>query len=153
MEKDTQNLENKTSFSCTSPATASKEEVPPSTSTQTQASSSTFTNDKVMILLKPVGEAKQLKKEYSRIKVDKNCTIFLLGQRIRRMLDMQATDSLYLFVKEAFAPSPDHTVSGDDDITRLQCNGHPLQVKALQQCFGSDNGMLLIQYSTLPAWG
>jgi hypothetical protein len=65
--------------------------------------------NKITLFLKPVGSAPQLRKEFTKYKVDPNWTIFNLQQFLRKRLGVK-TETIYLFIKEAFAPSPENTV-------------------------------------------
>ncbi|CAK5082060.1 unnamed protein product [Meloidogyne enterolobii] len=94
----------------------------------------TITSNKITLHLKPVGNAPQLRKEFTKYKVDPNWTIFNLQQTLKKLLGVK-TDPIYLFIKEAFAPSPESTIS------------------SLYQCFGTDGGILYIHYGLTPAWG
>uniref|UniRef100_A0A915MFX6 Methyltransferase HEMK2 n=1 Tax=Meloidogyne javanica TaxID=6303 RepID=A0A915MFX6_MELJA len=94
----------------------------------------TITSTKITLHLKPVGNAPQLRKEFTKYKVDPNWTIFNLQQTLKKLLGVK-TDPIYLFIKEAFAPSPESTIS------------------SLYQCFGTDGGILYIHYGLTPAWG
>ncbi|KAF7637936.1 MTS domain-containing protein [Meloidogyne graminicola] len=90
--------------------------------------------NKITLVLKPVGAAPQLRKEFTKYKVDPNWTIFNLQQTLRKLLGVK-TEPLYLFIKEAFAPSPESTIG------------------SLHQCFGAEGGILYIHYGLTPAWG
>ncbi|CAK5097301.1 unnamed protein product [Meloidogyne enterolobii] len=94
----------------------------------------TITSNKITLHLKPVGNAPQLRKEFTKYKVDPNWTIFNLQQTLKKLLGVK-TDPIYLFIKEAFAPSPESTIN------------------SLYQCFGTDGGILYIHYGLTPAWG
>uniref|UniRef100_A0A1I8AXW7 Methyltransferase HEMK2 n=1 Tax=Meloidogyne hapla TaxID=6305 RepID=A0A1I8AXW7_MELHA len=95
---------------------------------------STISSNKITLYLKPVGNAPQLKKEFTKYKVDPNWTIFNLQQTLRKLLGVK-TEPIYLFIKEAFAPNPESTIG------------------SLYQCFGTEGGILYIHYGLTPAWG
>ena len=65
---------------------------------------------KITLHLKSIGNAPQLKKEYTKFKCDANWTVFKLQENLRKFLGLKPADSLFIFVKEAFCPSPEHTV-------------------------------------------
>jgi hypothetical protein len=68
-------------------------------------------NSKITVHVKPVGDAPQLQKEYTRYKVNPAFTVAQLHKELRRRLGIAPADSLYLFVHAAFAPSLDNTAS------------------------------------------
>jgi ubiquitin-like protein ATG12 len=89
-------------------------------------------SDKVEVILKAVGDAPIMKQRKYAVATNRNVAWILAF--IRKYLKLQEEDSLFLYVNQCFAPSPDHTVD------------------SLSQCFGA-NGKLVLHYSTTQAWG
>jgi len=87
---------------------------------------------KVDLLLKATGDAPIMKKKKWAVDADK--TISWVITFIRRYLKLQDSDSLFLYVNQAFAPPPDQTI------------------RNLFDCFGSD-GKLILYYCKSQAWG
>jgi len=88
--------------------------------------------EKINILLKPVGDAPILKQRLWSVDPDKPVSSILLF--IKSYLRLEGDQSLFFFVNQAFAPSPDQLI------------------RNLYECFGSD-GKLILNYSTTTAWG
>ncbi|XP_039597367.1 ubiquitin-like protein ATG12 [Polypterus senegalus] len=87
---------------------------------------------KIDILLKAVGDTPIMKtKKWS---VERSRTIQALVQFIKKFLKLDATDQLFIYVNQSFAPSPDQ------------------EVGTLFECFGSD-GKLVLHYCKSQAWG
>ena len=93
------------------------------------------TSEKVTILLRAVGDAPILKQK--KCAVNSTQTIAGLTALLSKMLGLTSDQSLFLYISQTFAPSPDHT----------------LQV--LRNCYGTgeDNKELVIHYSVTQAWG
>ncbi|KAF8374096.1 lgg-3 [Pristionchus pacificus] len=90
--------------------------------------------DKVTVLLRSVGDAPILKnKKYN---IDSSHDIAWLTHTIRTLLKLEPNQSLFLYISQTFAPSPDHTL---DLLRKCYC---------LEQ-----SNELVIHYSTTPAWG
>ena len=68
------------------------------------------------------------------LQVDRDKQISWIIAFIRKYLKFQAHESLYLYVNQAFSPSPDQTVGN------------------LADCFAQDN-KLVLYYSRGQAWG
>jgi len=89
---------------------------------------------KITLLLKAVGDAPILKQK--KWTVDGERTVAWLMVFLRKMLETDPSESLYIFVNQSFAPSPDHRLS------------------TLQQCFASSaDDKLVLHYSKTNAWG
>lgn len=87
---------------------------------------------KVEVRLQAVGDAPIMKQK--NYKVDGEKQISWILSFIRKFLKLKTTDALFLYVNQAFAPSPDQTVAN------------------LSQCFGQDN-KLVLYYSRSQAYG
>jgi len=87
---------------------------------------------KIEVLLKPVGDAPIMKQK--KWSVEANKSVAWIIAFVRKYLKMNVGDSLFIFVNQCFAPSPDQTLGN------------------LFECFASD-GKLVLQYSTTQAWG
>ena len=87
---------------------------------------------KINLLLKAVGDAPIMKQK--NWAVEGNHTVAWLVAFIKKYLNVDSSTSLFLFVNQAFSPSPDHTLS------------------SLHQCFTTSD-KLVIHYSTTNAWG
>lgn len=92
----------------------------------------TATPGKIMVVLCPVGGAPILKRR--RWEVDSTQTVHFITSFIRKKLELHKSDSLFVYVNQSFAPSPDQSV------------------RNLFDCFGSD-GKLVLAYCRTPAWG
>ncbi|VDM25195.1 unnamed protein product [Toxocara canis] len=88
---------------------------------------------KVEILLKAVGDAPIMKQ--SKWVVDSKKTIAELTAFVRQYLKVDDGESVFLFVNQCFAPSPDQTLAN------------------LAECFASANCKLVLHYSKTSAWG
>lgn len=87
---------------------------------------------KIDILLKATGNAPIMKtKKWS---VDPEKKIGWIIEFIKRYLKLDASENLFLYVNQAFAPSPDQVV------------------RNLYECFGTD-GKLVLHYCKSQAWG
>jgi len=87
---------------------------------------------KVDVLLKAVGNAPIIKQ--SNWSVNATNTIAWLTAFLRKYLKLGNDDSLFIYVNQCFAPSPDHTIA------------------TLYECFASDT-KLVLHYSITKAWG
>merc|ERR1711894_658486 len=97
-----------------------------------QADSMLQTPEKIEVHLQATGDAPIMKQK--KYKVDGEKRIDWIIAFIRKFLKLEPTDSLFLYVNQAFAPSPDQTV------------------KNLCECFGH-NGKLVLHYARSQAWG
>ncbi|KAH9501316.1 hypothetical protein DERF_012170 [Dermatophagoides farinae] len=88
-------------------------------------------NNKVPLLLIPTGNTPILKKK--NFKVDSNFTIGQLKVLIKKFLNLESNEALFVYVNQIFAPSLEQTVQN------------------LFDCFGCD-GKLILYYSKAQAW-
>ena len=89
-------------------------------------------SEKVELTLQPAGDAPIMKRKKYMVTRDKQISWILTF--IRQYLKLQPGDSLFLYVNQAFSPSPDQTVH------------------TLAECFGKDN-KLVLHYSKNQVWG
>ncbi|KAI8796597.1 ubiquitin protein ATG12 [Biomphalaria glabrata] len=89
-------------------------------------------NLKVDILLKPAGDAPIMKKK--KWTVDRTKRICWVSDFIKKYIKMEPSESLFLYVNQSYAPSPDTDIGSIFD------------------CFGSD-GKLVLHYCKSQAWG
>ncbi|KAH9519797.1 Ubiquitin-like protein [Bulinus truncatus] len=82
-------------------------------------------NTKVDILLKPAGDAPIMKKK--KWTVDRTKKICWVSDFIKKYIKIEPSDSLFLYVNQSYAPSPDTDIGSIFD------------------CFGSD-GKLVLHY-------
>jgi len=87
---------------------------------------------KVEIRLQAAGDAPIMKQK--NYKVDGEKQISWILAFIRKYLKLEPQDNLFVYVNQAFSPSPDQTVTN------------------LAECFGQDN-KLVLYYSRSQAWG
>ena len=87
---------------------------------------------KVDVLLRPTGDAPILKKK--KWQVDTTRTVEWVIGFLRKVLKLEPSDSLFLYINQAFAPSPDR------------------QIGLLYDNFSSD-GKLVLHYAKSQAWG
>jgi len=87
---------------------------------------------KIEIRLQAAGDAPIMKQK--NYKVDGEKQISWILAFIRKYLKLEPQDNLFVYVNQAFAPSPDQTVTN------------------LAECFGQDN-KLVLYYSRSQAWG
>jgi len=87
---------------------------------------------KVDILLKPAGDAPIMKKK--KWTVDRSKRISWVSDFIKKYIKSDPSESLFLYVNQAFAPSPD------------------TEIGTVFDCFGSD-GKLVLHYCRTQAWG
>eukprot|EP00095_Tigriopus_kingsejongensis_P006801 maker-scaffold1064_size65302-snap-gene-0.23 protein:Tk06801 transcript:maker-scaffold1064_size65302-snap-gene-0.23-mRNA-1 annotation:"ubiquitin-like protein atg12-like" len=87
---------------------------------------------KVTVRLQPAGDAPTMQQRNYNVEGDKK--IEWIMNFIRQVLKLDETDHLFLYVNQAFSPSPDQTV------------------RNLYDCFGA-NGKLVLNYAKTPMWG
>ncbi|XP_074669222.1 ubiquitin-like protein ATG12 [Strix aluco] len=87
---------------------------------------------KIDILLKAVGDTPIMKTK--KWAVERTRTIQGLVDFIKKFLKLMASEQLFIYVNQSFAPSPDQ------------------EVGTLYECFGSD-GKLVLHYCKTQAWG
>jgi len=88
--------------------------------------------EKINIRLNPVGNAPILKQKLWAVPADRE--VGQIVEFVKKYLKLEKHQSLFLFVNQAFAPSPDQSL------------------RELYECFGSD-GRIVFHYSTTYAWG
>ncbi|XP_030325816.1 ubiquitin-like protein ATG12 [Strigops habroptila] len=87
---------------------------------------------KIDILLKAVGDTPIMKTK--KWAVERTRTIQSLVDFIKKFLKLMASEQLFIYVNQSFAPCPDQ------------------EVGTLYECFGSD-GKLVLHYCKTQAWG
>ncbi|GFS55626.1 ubiquitin-like protein ATG12 [Nephila pilipes] len=87
---------------------------------------------KMTVWLKPTGNAPIIK--FKKWVVERNCTIAKIMGFLKQYMKLDTTASVFLYVNQSFAPSPDSEVGN------------------IYECFNI-NGKLVLYYSTSPAWG
>ncbi|XP_020823022.1 ubiquitin-like protein ATG12 [Phascolarctos cinereus] len=87
---------------------------------------------KIDVLLKAVGDTPIMKTK--KWAVERTRTIQGLIAFIKKFLKLVASEQLFIYVNQSFAPSPDQ------------------EVGTLYECFGSD-GKLVLHYCKSQAWG
>ncbi|XP_068279340.1 ubiquitin-like protein ATG12 [Nyctibius grandis] len=90
------------------------------------------TKKKIDILLKAVGDTPIMKTK--KWAVERTRTVQGLVDFIKKFLKLMASEQLFIYVNQSFAPSPDQ------------------EVGTLYECFGSD-GKLVLHYCKTQAWG
>lgn len=113
------------------PVEANKEDIPSDVRPK-QIPDSGGGEIKIELILKPVGDAPIMKQK--KWSLPGSRTIGWVNAFIRKYLKFTSEDSLFLYVNQSFAPTPDHTM------------------QTLFDCFGSD-GKLVLNYSKTQAWG
>ncbi|XP_067946168.1 ubiquitin-like protein ATG12 [Watersipora subatra] len=89
-------------------------------------------SDKIIVLLRPAGSTPTLSKAKWSVPRDKTIGSIILF--VKKILKMDSSKSLFVYVKQTFAPSAD------------------VEVGKLLDCFGSD-GQLVLHYCLTEAWG
>ncbi|CAI9734956.1 ATG12 [Octopus vulgaris] len=90
------------------------------------------TKVKVDVLLKPAGDAPIMKKK--RWAVERSMKVASICEFIKKYIKCDPADSMFLYVRQSFAPSLDTSVG------------------ILFDCYGSD-GKLVLHYCKTAAWG
>lgn len=88
--------------------------------------------NKVDIFLKATANAPIMKRR--KWTVDHDKTIAWIISFLRKYFKLDASESLFLYVNQSFAPSPDQVI------------------RNLYECFGTD-GKLILHYCQTQAWG
>jgi len=107
-------------------------EAPSSETSSAAASPAPQLKSKIDILLKATGDAPIMKKR--KWAVEPNKKIGSINEFIKKYLKCSSSESLFLYINQSFAPSPD------------------VEVGTLYECFGSD-GKLVVHYCLSQAWG
>ncbi|KAI6778234.1 ubiquitin-like autophagy protein Apg12 [Emericellopsis cladophorae] len=97
------------------------------------ATAAPFTSEKVVVRFKPVGAAPALSQDICKITSERRFEEVV--RYLRRKLKCKDTDSVFLYVNSAFAPSLDEVVGN------------------LHQCFKDGRDQLVVAYSMTPAFG
>ncbi|KAG0072154.1 hypothetical protein BGZ89_007892 [Linnemannia elongata] len=87
---------------------------------------------KVIVRFRAIGNAPIMKQNVFKITASNK--FFAVIQFLRKELNYQHSDPLFLYVNSAFSPAPDEIVNN------------------LYKCFNTD-GKLIVNYCTSPAWG
>ena len=87
---------------------------------------------KVIVQLNATPNVVQLKKKMFAVKGD--TPVGSLVAKVKGFLKMSEGEQLFLYVNQAFSPSPDQLIEN------------------LYRCFGTDN-RLVLHYALTPAWG
>ncbi|XP_077975583.1 ubiquitin-like protein ATG12 [Styela clava] len=87
---------------------------------------------KIDVLLRPAGDAPILKRK--KWQVDPAKKVEWIAGFLRKLLKCEQSESIFLYVNQAFAPSPDRDIG------------------TLYECFGGD-GKLVLHYAKTQAWG
>lgn len=146
-ETGSEGANSQTDASITSDTTSSKPEISTADSTGDKENTSESTSDaqekkssssvkpqltKIELRLQPTGDAPIMKKR--KWVVDPQKTIGQINKFVRDYIKLDEKENLFMYVNQAFAPSPDQTLHN------------------LYECFGSD-GNLVLHYSKNQAWG
>jgi ubiquitin-like protein ATG12 len=105
----------------------------PRDASEALASAGGFSQEKVVVKFKPVGNAPLLNRDVGRINSTQKFEAVVAY--LRRILRVKDTDSVFLYVNSAFAPSLDEIVGN------------------LHRCFKNSNDQLVVSYSLTPAFG
>ncbi|KAF2964876.1 hypothetical protein GQX73_g8703 [Xylaria multiplex] len=97
------------------------------------ASAGGFDQEKVLVRFKAVGSAPQLKTEVRKISATQKFETVVT--HLRKILSLNPTDGLFLYINSAFAPALDEIVGN------------------LHRCFKDSNNQLIVVYSIAPAFG
>lgn len=104
----------------------------PEKSVQPEPEKKVAKTKKIEVRLQAAGDAPIMKQK--NYKVDGEKQISWILAFIRKYLKLEPQDNLFVYVNQAFSPSPDQTVTN------------------LAECFGQDN-KLVLYYSRSQAWG
>jgi ubiquitin-like protein ATG12 len=97
------------------------------------AEAGVFASEKVLVKFKPVGNAPRMTRDSGRITATQKFEGVVAY--LRRTLRIKDTDSVFLYVNSAFAPSLDEIVGN------------------LHRCFRNSSDQLVVHYSLTPAFG
>ncbi|KAI0839631.1 ubiquitin-like autophagy protein Apg12 [Hypoxylon sp. FL0890] len=97
------------------------------------ASAGEFEQEKIQVRFRAVGSAPRLKREVRRISATQKFEAVV--SYLRKALQLNPTDGLFLYVNSAFAPALDEIVGN------------------LHRCFKDSNEQLIVAYSITPAFG
>ncbi|KAK0385216.1 hypothetical protein NLU13_7693 [Sarocladium strictum] len=114
-------------------ASAILSDLPKDASTALASAGSFAPDEKVLIRFKAVGSAPALSQDVCKITAARRFEEVV--RYLRRKLRCKDTDSVFLYVNSAFAPSLDEVVGN------------------LHKCFKNGNDQLIVAYSMTPAFG
>ncbi|KAK3848596.1 MAG: putative autophagy-related protein 12 [Linnemannia gamsii] len=112
--------------------TAAEPTGPPASPATVIANHKRKDTSKVIVRFRAIGNAPILKQNVYKITASNKFMAVI--QFLRRELNYQQADPLFLYVNSAFSPAPDEIVNN------------------LYKCFNTD-GKLIVNYCTSPAWG
>jgi len=104
----------------------------PEKSVQPEPEKKAVKTKKIEVRLQAAGDAPIMKQKNYKVDGEKQVSWILAF--IRKYLKLEPQDNLFVYVNQAFSPSPDQTVTN------------------LAECFGQDN-KLVLYYSRSQAWG
>jgi ubiquitin-like protein ATG12 len=126
----------------------------PRDATAALASAGAFTQEKVVVRFKPVGSAPSLTQDVCKISSGRKFEEVV--RYLRRKLRCKDSDSVFLYVNSAFAPSLDEVV-GNLHQVRLTEYGYDSSPDTNDiisfQCFKNAHDQLVVAYSMTPAFG
>uniref|UniRef100_A0A8V0Y262 Ubiquitin-like protein ATG12 n=1 Tax=Gallus gallus TaxID=9031 RepID=A0A8V0Y262_CHICK len=105
---------------------------------------------KIDVLLKAVGDTPIMKTK--KWAVERTRTIQGLCDFIKKFLKLMASEQLFIYVNQSFAPSPDQEVGTLYEISRDITSYNLWKSSPSHACFGSD-GKLVLHYCKSQAWG
>lgn len=108
-----------------------------------------FAADKVVVRFKPVGAAPALSQDVCKITSERRFEEVV--RYLRRKLKCKDTDSVFLYVNSAFAPSLDEIVGNLHQVSRHVRRDWQLPDSA--KCFRDGRDQLVVAYSMTPAFG
>jgi ubiquitin-like protein ATG12 len=124
----------------------------PRDATSALASAGEFAQEKVIVRFKAVGNAPSLNREVCKISSSQKFEAVV--SYLRRVLRVKDTDSVFLYVNSAFAPSLDEVVGNLHRVGFLYSTMDRLITLILRhQCFKNASDQLIITYSMTPAFG
>ncbi|PQE19608.1 hypothetical protein CJF32_00008917 [Rutstroemia sp. NJR-2017a WRK4] len=92
-----------------------------------------FPNPKITVRFQPIGSAPLLRQQISRISAEQRFETVVTY--LRRVLKLEKTASVFLYVNSCFAPALDEVVGN------------------LHRCFKDSKDQLIVSYSMTPAFG
>lgn len=112
---------------------ADTDQAPTTEKSSTPTSPANVPLSKIEVIFKAVGDAPILKQSKWNVPLSK--TVGWVNGNIRKYLKLETSETLFLYVRQSFAPSLDQTIEN------------------LYNCFGSGDGKLILHYSRTQAWG
>ncbi|PKS12880.1 hypothetical protein jhhlp_000220 [Lomentospora prolificans] len=123
----------------------------PRDATSALASAGQFEQEKVLVRFKPIGSAPGLSREVCKISSAQKFEAIVAY--LRRVLRVQSTDSVFLYVNSAFAPSLDEIVGNLHRVGPFTADIANQAHRLLPKCFKNANDQLVVTYSMTPAFG